>query len=107
MQAQLLEAVVAASLDAIVCADAEGNIILWNKAAAAMFGWTEDEALGRPLTMLMRKEDRAAHLEGIRRFLESGAGPLIGRVTETMGLRKDGSTFPKEMSLAALKMDGR
>jgi len=103
----LLKSIINASLDAIVCADEEGKIILWNPAAEAMSGYTEDEAIGQPLTMLLCEEDRAAHLAGIRRFMETGEGRLIGRVTETMGLRKDGTTFPKEMSLSAEKMEGK
>jgi len=81
--------------------------MLWNRAAAALFGYSETEALGRPLTLLLREQDRVAHLEGIRRFLASGEqGQWIGKMTETFGLRKDGTTFRKEMSLATGKADG-
>jgi len=102
MRHSLLESIVAASLDAIVCADEKGRIILWNPAAEAMFGYTKDEALGRPLTMLLREEDRPAHLAGMRHFMATGEPHhMVGTVTETYGRRKDGSDFVKEMSLAA------
>jgi len=107
MQAHLVKPIIAASLDAIVCADEQGCITLWNPAAERMFGYTEQEALGQPLTMLLREQDHAAHLAGVRRFLKTGKPHrLIGKVTETLGLRKDGAAFPNEISLAAEKVDG-
>jgi len=107
MQIHLLQSIIAASLDAIVCADEQGRIVLWNRAAEAMFGYSETEALGQPLTMLLREEDRAAHNEGFHHFLETGEKVLTGRLIEMQGLRKDGSAFAKEMSLSAEKVDGR
>jgi len=107
MQVPLVKSIIAASLDAIVCADEKGNITLWNPAAKAMFGYTEAEALGQPLTMLLREQDRSAHLAGVRRFLKSGEGPLIDKVTETFGLRRDGGAFEKEMSLVAERIEGK
>jgi len=102
------KSIIAASIDAIVCADAEGKIILWNSAAETMFGYMEQEALGQPLTILLREEDRAAHLAGFQHFLKTGRPHrLIGKVTETFGLRKDGTVFSKEMSLAAEKVEGK
>jgi len=106
MQANLLKSIVATSLDAIVCADGEGRITLWNPAAERMFGYAEAEAVGQSLAIILREEDRAAHLEGIRHFVETGEGLLVDKIMETMGRRKDGSVFPKEMSLAAEKTDG-
>jgi len=106
MQANLIKPIVAASLDAIVCADGQGRITLWNPAAERMFGYQEAEAIGQPLTIILREEDRAAHEAGFSHFLKTGKGTLIGNITETTGLRKDGSAFPKEMSLSAEKVEG-
>jgi len=108
VRASFDKSIIVASLDAIVCADAEGKIILWNRAAETMFGYTEQEVLGQPLTMLLREEDHAAHLAGFQRFLKTGKPHrLIGKVTETLGLRKDGTVFSKEMSLAAEKVESK
>ncbi|MDQ6981944.1 MAG: PAS domain S-box protein, partial [Mariprofundus sp.] len=107
MQAPLVKTIIATSLDAIVCADEQGSITLWNPAAERMFGYAEAEAIGQPLTIILREEDRAAHEKGISQFLKTGEGALIGKVTETMGLRKDGSAFPKEMSLSTEKVEGK
>jgi len=108
MRMQLLESVIAASLDAIVCADEKSHIILWNKASEVMFGYSETEAIGQPLTILLCEEDKKAHLNGVRHFLKTGKPHrMIGHVTETQGLRKDASTFPVEISLAAKRVDGQ
>jgi len=71
MQTHLFQSIMAASLDAISCADEQGRIILWNRAAEAVFGYSEAEALGQPLTMLLREEDRKAHLAGMKHFLKT------------------------------------
>jgi PAS domain S-box-containing protein len=107
METELLRAVVESSLDAIVCVDEDDRIILWNEAAEQLFGYTREEALGMPVTDILVEKFRKKHLRGLREFLTTGRPCLIGRITETEGLRKDGSTFAKEMSLTAARIDGR
>ena len=87
--------------DAIISADATGRIISWNRGASVMFGYTEDEALSRPLTMVIPERLRARHEEGLRRVGSGGAQRVIGRTVELEGLRRDGNEFPLELSLAA------
>ncbi|MDQ7010330.1 MAG: PAS domain S-box protein [Mariprofundaceae bacterium] len=103
---RLSQIIIEASLDAIVCINEQGNIILWNPAAERMFGYSRKKALGMPVTELLAEEDRARHEEAIRQFIETGKEHLIGNVTETLGRRRDGSTFVKEMSLSADRLDG-
>jgi len=86
--------------DAIVSADSKGNIVFWNKGAESAFGYTEEEILGKPLTQLMPEEYRAAHKAGMKRFLATGEARAIGKTVELNGLRKDGTIFPFELSLA-------
>ncbi len=97
---------VEAATDAIVLADHKGNLLSWNRAASRLFGYTDDEVRGRPLTMLMPQRHRAAHQRGLARVRETGQSRLIGRLVELEGLRKDGSEFPLELSLAMWKADG-
>jgi len=92
--------------DAIISADATGRIISWNRGASVMFGYTEDEALGRPLTMVIPERLRARHEEGLRRVGSGGAQRVIGRTVELEGLRRDGGEFPLELSLAAWQIGG-
>ena len=91
--------------DAIISADEAGNIVFWNAAATTTFGYTESEALGRPLAMLMPERYREAHQQGLERLLAGGQAHLLGKTIELEGLRKDGSEFPIELSLAAWSTD--
>ena len=87
--------------DAIVLADENGIISSWNRSAQAIFGYTEGELLGKPLTVLMPPRYRGRHGEGLSRYRNgAGEGPVIGRTLELHGLRKDGTEFPIELSVA-------
>jgi PAS domain S-box-containing protein len=88
--------------DAIVSADADSRIASWNAAAARMFGWSAEEAIGRELTMLMPERFRAAHLAGIARLAATGEPRLVGQgAVQLEGLRRDGTEFPIELTLGA------
>jgi PAS domain S-box-containing protein len=96
-------AVAQSANDAIISADSKGNIIFWNKGAQTIFGYEEEEVLGRPLIMLMPERYREAHQEGLERFKATGEPHIMGKTVEMHGLRKDGSEFPLELSLADWK----
>lgn len=96
---------VEAATDSIVLADHNGHILSWNRAAAQLFGYTDDEVRGKSLSMLMPSRHRAAHERGLARVRDTGESRLIGRLVELEGLRKDGSEFPLELSLAMWKSD--
>lgn len=91
--------------DAIISADAAGNIVGWNPAAASLFGYAAAEALGQPLTLLMPAELQQRHLEGMARLRAGGEPHLIGKAAEMTGRRKDGGEFPIELSLARWQTD--
>ncbi len=87
--------------DAIISADGHGDITFWNRSAEATFGYAEAEVLGRPITMLIVESDRAAYKAALP---DPNAQDLtFGHIIEVIGLRKDGSQFPCEFSLAALQ----
>jgi PAS domain S-box-containing protein len=86
--------------DAVVSANQSGRITYWNKSAARIFGYSDQEVLGQPLTMLMPERFRAPHESAMLRFPSTGQGHLIGRTVEMAGQRKDGSEFPLEISLS-------
>jgi PAS domain S-box-containing protein len=92
--------VVQASKDVIVLADAQGQIIGWNKAAQDLFGYQADEILGRSLTTIMPVRYHAAHLQGIEHYRTTGQARVLGQTLEVQGLRKDGSEIPIELSLS-------
>ena len=91
--------VVGTTPDAVVLADRNGTMILWNQSAARLFGYTEKEVIGQPLTLLMPHRYREAHLAGMIRLETTGETRVMGRTVELHGLRKDGTEFPLELSL--------
>lgn len=93
-------ALVESATDAIILADQGGHIISWNKSAGRMFGYTKEEVLGQPLSLLMPARFRQAHEQGLARVARTGRSTLIGQTIEFVGLTKQGREFPLELSLA-------
>ena len=87
--------------DAIISADSEGLIQSWNKAAEKIFGYTETEVLGGPLTIIVPDKFKALHEEGIKRVGQGGERHVIGNTVELSGLHKNGKEFPIELSLSS------
>jgi len=92
--------------DAIVVADDGGRIVSWNKGAQNIFGYKQEEVLGKPLALLMPERYREAQRQGLERLRTTGESRLIGKTVEWYGLRKDGSEFPLVLSLASWKTAG-
>jgi PAS domain S-box-containing protein len=99
-------AVVETASDAIILADHLGTITSWNRAAQVLFGYTEDDVLGKPLTMIMPVRYRAAHQKGMERVQAAGHSRLAGKPIELHGLKKDGTEFPLELSLGTWQSAG-
>jgi diguanylate cyclase (GGDEF)-like protein/PAS domain S-box-containing protein len=104
---QRLRAVTESAADAIVSADAENRIVFWNAAAERVFGYPAAHVIGRPLSIIVPPEHRAAHAAGIARLAAGGAPRLLGRTVEVEGVRADGARFPMELSLAQWEAGGR
>jgi PAS domain S-box-containing protein len=85
--------------DAVIVTDPRSAIMFWNAGAASIFGYSAEEALGQPLTMLMPERFREAHLRGMARVLGGGKPHVIGRTVRLAGLHKDGHEFPIELTL--------
>ncbi|GAA2208560.1 hypothetical protein GCM10009850_040180 [Nonomuraea monospora] len=90
---------------AVIVADADGLIQSWNPQAAKLFGWSTEEAVGRPLTILMPSRLRHQHVEGLARVRVTGASELAGRIIPLIGLRRDGSEFPIALTVNAWHSD--
>ncbi len=93
--------------DAIISADSDDNIISWNKGAQTIFGYTEEEALGKSVTIIMPKRYQDDHKKGLERVNSTGETRIIGKTVELVGMRKDGSEFPLELSLSTWKTEKR
>lgn len=92
--------------DSIILANSDGNIIFWNQSAEKMFGYTENEAVGNNLEIIMPEKYRPRHREGLKRYMETGDSHIMGKVIELEGLRKDLSIFPIELSLSTWRSNG-
>ncbi|MBI2561510.1 MAG: PAS domain S-box protein, partial [candidate division NC10 bacterium] len=98
---------VANAADGIITINQEGLVEAFNPAAERIFGYEEQEVLGRPATLFMPERYRVAHQRGLER-MRSGGGPrLVGKTVEMHGLRKDGSEFPLELSLTTWQVGHR
>jgi two-component system, LuxR family, sensor kinase FixL len=95
-----MRAVVDTAMDGIVVIGEDGRITSVNPATAAMFGYTEGEMLGRPIGILMPKEDSKHHGRYIGNYLRTGRKHIIGSGRQVLAQRKDGSGIPIDLSVA-------
>jgi diguanylate cyclase (GGDEF)-like protein/PAS domain S-box-containing protein len=96
-----------AALDGVITIDREGLIVEFNPAAEQMFGYARDEALGRAMAdLIIPPALRSGHKAGFERYLETGQGRLIGKRVEVSAMRRDGSEFPMELSIALVDVPG-
>jgi two-component system, sensor histidine kinase len=99
-------AVVETATDAIVSIDQKGNVLYWNKAAETMFGYRAEDIVGQNMWMLMPSKFHEQHTVGLDRVVTTGRTSILGKTSEGTGLRKDGSEFPLELSVAQWKARG-
>lgn len=88
--------------DAFIGIDGAGRIVDWNDQAAATFGWTRSEAVGRNLVdTIIPPSLRAAHLEGMRRFHETGNAPIVNARLELTAVHRSAREFPVELTITS------
>jgi len=98
----------ASAQDAIVIVDEQGRLTDWNPAAQRMFQYSREEALGQQMHQLLAPPRyHADAARGFAHFQKTGEGPLVGKIREVTAIRKDGSEFPIEIYVSALKEKGR
>src|SRR5215213_4773417 len=95
-----------AAFDAIVTITPDGIVRWFNRGAERIFGHRAEEVIGKPVTLLMPERYRDLCVAGLHRYLQTGEARVVGGTTELVGLRKDGSEFPIEMSLGETHEDG-
>ena len=100
------QSVTQSAIDAIISADVRGLIRSWNPAATRLFGYREEEMLGKNLDLIIPDRFRDAHHEGLGRVSLGGPSHVIGSTVEVAALNRDGSEVPVELSLATWKLDG-
>lgn len=91
------------AMDGIISVDDQQSIVLYNRAAEKMFGWTQEEVQGKSLDVLIPSRFRGAHGQQVRRFGATGTtSRRMGDNTVLYALRKDGSEFPIDASISQL-----
>ncbi|HKQ12678.1 MAG TPA: PAS domain S-box protein [Steroidobacteraceae bacterium] len=104
---RLVHGVLEAAPDAMIVVDESGSIALANTMAVLMFGYTKEGLVGAGIDQLIPESSRAAHAAYRQSYIEQPRARAMGDGRELLGLRRDGSVFPVEISLNALESGGR
>lgn len=101
-------AVIASSLDCIVVSDEDGRVVEFNPAAQSTFGYSRQEAVGRPLAdLIIPPAMRQLHSDGMARYMRTGTPRVLGRRLELEAMRRDGSTVPVELTITEVRLPER
>ncbi|PFH12484.1 PAS domain S-box-containing protein [Collimonas sp. PA-H2] len=97
-----LDQLIRAIGDAIVISDARGAITLWNPAAERMFGFSQDEALGKSLDLIIPERQRQRHWDGYQKTVTSGITRYGNEVLRVPAVHKDGHALSIAFTVALL-----
>ncbi|MDY0041172.1 MAG: PAS domain S-box protein [Desulforhabdus sp.] len=92
--------------DAVVTIDEEHKVLICNQAAEEMFGYKREEIVGQDVSPIIPNPHQSIHRGYVERYLNTGIPRVIGKARECYGLRKDGSSFPVEISHSVSKTGG-
>src|ERR1051326_6363824 len=98
----LFRFVVEQAPDAIIFADPQGVIRMWNSAATDLFGYLPEEAVGQPLDIIIPEHLRHAHWEGFRKAVASGHTKYGGRDIQTRGTHKGGQKLYVKLAFSVV-----
>jgi PAS domain S-box-containing protein len=100
-------AILQSAIDCVITMDQAGRIVDFNPAAETTFGYRREQVIGKTVAEIIVPERlRAAHIEGLARFMATGHGPVLGRRIELPALRADGSEFPAELAISSMPLEG-
>jgi two-component system sensor kinase FixL len=102
-----LRSIVESAVDGIVVIDARGIMEAFNPGAERLFGYTASEVVGRNVSMLMPSPYQEEHDGYLARYLRTGERRIIGIGREVTAKRKDGTTFPIQLSVGEMAVDGQ
>jgi PAS domain S-box-containing protein len=99
----LFQAIVEQAPDAIIFADRDGAIQIWNHGAETVFGYAAAEVLGKSLDVIIPERLRRAHWEGFRRAIDTGQTKYGNRVLTTRSIHKNGSKLYVDLSFGLVR----
>lgn len=103
----LLSATIDSSLDGVIHIDSNGVITRWNNQSEIIFGWVQDEVIGKPIDeVIIPSRYQEAHRRGMKHFLTTGEGPVLDSWIEISATHRNGHEFPVELSISSIKIDG-
>jgi two-component system sensor kinase FixL len=105
-RAERLDAILNMTADGIIVIDAAGRIEAFNRGAQTLFGYPEDEVLGRNVSILMPSPQHEQHDSYLERYLRTGDARIIGIGREVTGRRRDGTVFPVHLSVGEMRISG-
>jgi PAS domain S-box-containing protein len=98
-----LRALVETAVDGVILIDSLGGVLMFNPACERLFGYAADEVVGQNVKMLMPRSFRDEHDSYLHNYRTSGVRKIIGIGREVIGERKDGTTFPMDLSVGESK----
>lgn len=102
-EASPFDALLDAAVDAIIIIDVRGRILRFNRAAERMFGYSENEITGSNVRRLMPEPMRGNHDEYLRNYDKTGKAAIIGKGREETALKKNGESFPIQLSVGEVR----
>ena len=100
---RLCQQIVESAPEAIIFADHEGRIRLWNAGASVIFGYSADEALGQNLDLIIPERQRKRHWEGYDKVMETGVTRYGAELLSVPAMRKDGTRISLEFSVVLVR----
>ena len=101
----LYQQIIEGAQDAIIYADKEGIIRLWNSGAEAIFGYSAEEAIGETLDLIVPEKMRERHWEGYRKVMDTGVTKYGSDLLAVPALKNDNSRLSVEFTIVLLKND--
>jgi two-component system, LuxR family, sensor kinase FixL len=103
---KILQSIFENAVDGIFVINKRGIILKCNEAGAHLFGYDQNELLGRNISMLMPEPHQSSHDGYLNHHLETGHTKIIGKGREEFGLRKNGHLFPMRLGVSKVELDG-
>ncbi|MDO8288521.1 MAG: PAS domain S-box protein [Parvibaculum sp.] len=101
-----MQAVVETAVDGVILIDDSGTVLMFNPACERLFGYKDEEVIGKNVKMLMPQPYQREHDGYLSNYHRTHERKIIGIGREVQGLRKDGSNFPMDLSVGEAKQDG-